>query len=380
MSARLSPTLVGRGDILSDLRQFLDASVSPGTAVILLSGEEGVGKSIMLRAAASEARELGFMVLEGRPQAVELPQPFFLVQELLNSLATQRKKKAASQEGLQNIIPFGIGLPVGRDRGALPMGLIPYGVNLESPEDRERRLLSALSGRETNRKEEEQELFDMLADHIDEIAAGEKLILAIDDLQYIDQASMNFLSYLGRRTRGRNMKVMATCRPDAEVPQAVRSEIGGLFREGLLRRLEIRRLTESESREFITLLSRGREVSPATVSEWFSASRGNPLALIQLFRGGTASGGALREGSLPTDTVFAKLSDEDIRVLALASVFGKSFRFHPLYQAIGGDEEHLTEIIDTLTRSGILKDLGGEVYEFARHTRNCIATRLPMSS
>jgi tetratricopeptide (TPR) repeat protein len=334
-------------------------------ALILLTGEEGIGKSSLLRTATRDAREHGYMVLEGRPQAVELPQPFFLLHELLNSLATQRERESAPQEGLKSLVTLGFSRQGTRDRGALPMGLLPFSASLESPEEREERLLAALSGRETNREEEEQELFDKLADHLDEVAAEKKLILAIDDLQYADQASMEFLGYLSRRTRGRNMKVMATCRPESEVPEMVRNILNDISREGLLHRLEVKRLTEEESQEFLTYLSRGREIPTATAREWYTTSRGNPLALEQLFRGGMSSGDVTKEGPARVSAVFAKLSEEDRRILSHASVLGKSFRFRSLFHAVGGDEEKLTEMVDSLIHHGTLKERGEENYEFA---------------
>jgi tetratricopeptide (TPR) repeat protein len=365
MAVRLTPSLIGRSDVLNELRRLLYNPPQQGAALILLTGEEGIGKSSLLRTAVRDAREHGFMVLEGRPQAVELPQPFFLLHELLNSLATQREREAAPQEGLKSLVTLGFSRPGGRDRGALPMGLLPFSASLESPEEREERLLAALSGRETNREEEEQELFDKLADHLDEVATEKKLILAIDDLQYADQASMDFLGYLSRRTRGRNMKVVATCRPETEIPETIRSVLNDISREGLLHRLEVKRLTEEESQEFLKHLSRGREIPTATVREWYTTSRGNPLALEQLFRGGMTSGDITREGPARVSAVFAKLSEEDRRILSHASVLGKSFTFHSLYHAVGGDEEKLTEMVDSLIHSGTLKERGDETYEFS---------------
>jgi tetratricopeptide (TPR) repeat protein len=359
MSAKLPASLIGRNDDLAELSRLLHAPATQNVALILLSGEEGVGKSSLLRAAARDAREHGYMVLEGRPQAVELQQPFFLLHELLNSLATQRRRSQTTLGG--------------RDRGALPMGLVAVGKSLESPEKREERLLAALSGREilavsgreTNRAEKEQDLFDQLADHLDEVSAEENLLLAIDDLHYADQASMDFLGYLSRRMRGKKTKVMATCRPDSEVPEMVRSILDEINREGLLHRLEVKRLTEEESQEFLKYLSRGRDIPTVTAREWFATSRGNPLALEQLFRGGITSADISKEGAVRASTVFAKLSEEDRGVISHASVLGKSFRFHTLHLMAGGDEEKISEVVDSLIHHGTLKERGGETYEFS---------------
>jgi tetratricopeptide (TPR) repeat protein len=360
------PALIGRDDDLAELSRLLYASGSQNVALILLSGEEGIGKSSLLRAATVDAREHGFVVLEGRPPATELPQPFFLLHELMNSLTTQRETETtAPQDGLKNMVTLGFSRPGGRDRDTLPMGLLPFSASLESPDERERRLLAALTGRETSIKDEEQVLFDQLADHLDEVAAEKSVLLAIDDLHYADQASMNFLGYLSRRTRGRKTKVMATCRPEIEVLDTVRSILHDVEHEGLLHRLEVKRLTLDESREFLSHLSRGKEIPPATALEWFTTSQGNPLALMQLFRRGMTSVDIAREGPARASAVLAKLGEDDRRVLSHAAVLGMSFRFQSLYEAVGGDEEKLAGIVDSQIQSGILRDREGESYEFS---------------
>jgi tetratricopeptide (TPR) repeat protein len=338
---------------------------SQDVALILLNGEEGVGKSILLRAAVSDAREHGFVVIEGRPQAVDLPQPFSLLHEFLSSPATKKERKTAPQGGAMSMAALGFGPTGRRDKGTLPMGLLPIVASLESPKVREEKLLAALSESKTSREEEKQELFDRLADYLEEITAEKMILLAVDDLHYADQASVDFLGYLSRRTRGKGAKIVATCCPETDVPESVRYTLDTIEGEGLLHRIEVKRFTDNESMEFLTYLSQGREIPTATVSEWLSASRGNPLALVQLFQGGMSAIDFSRKVSARAGAVLSKLSDADRRLLSHAAVLGKSFQFDPLYRAAGGDEEKLVESVDALVHSGILKDLGGESYEFA---------------
>jgi tetratricopeptide (TPR) repeat protein len=365
MSARLAPSLIGRSDTLAELNSLLYSPTSQDVALILLSGEEGIGKSSLLRTAASDAREHGFMVLEGRPKAGDLPQPFFLLHELLSSLASQKRRGTTNPDKLTGLATIGFAIPGGRDRRALPVGFLPFTKSLESPEEREERLLDAFSRGEMSRHDEEQGLFDKLADHLNEVAADKRLLIAIDDLHLADRASMNFLGYLSRRTRGKGTKVIAACRPDPEVPEIVRSVLSEIGNEGLIQRLEVHRLTEAESLEFLKSLSLGKEIPTATASDWFSMSKGNPLALLQLFRGGITPADLSKGGSSRGGALLKKLGDDDWRTLTHAAVLGKAFSFQSLYMLVGGDEEALAGTIETLVLNGTLNERKGEVYEFS---------------
>ncbi len=365
MASRAPHPLIGRGDVQGQVRDYLLVPTAREVALLLLSGEEGIGKSILLRSAVALAREKDFLVLEGRAQALEIPQPFSLLHELFNSLVSQRKRESSS-DGVKSLAELGLVRPGGGGgRGALPVAFLPVGMSSESPEERETRLLSALSRRESDREEEERELFDRMADHIEEVAGGRNILLAIDDLQNADHASIDFLGYLSRRARGRKIKIIATVRPESELPERVRDLLGDLTQDSLVHRLDVRRLDEQESRELLRVLTRGRDLPDDTVQEWIRVSHGNPLALEQLFRiSGTAPNLATREAVSPTTATLWSLSEDERRGLSHASVLGRSFHFHLLYQTIGGNEERLAEVIDGLIRKGTLRESGEETYQF----------------
>jgi tetratricopeptide (TPR) repeat protein len=365
MTAGSSSSLIGRDDVLSEVHNILFEPDPQDLALILLQGEEGVGKSSLLHAVVRDARDHGCLVLEARPQAVDLPPPFFLLHEILNSLATQKKRDILPQEGLRSLVTLGISYPGGKDKVVLPMGLLPFGESLESPEEREERLLAALSGREQRRKEEKQELYTNLADHLEEAAAERKILIAIDDLRYAENASMDFIRFFSLRTRGRNVKLVAACRPDTDIPEAVHSVLNDLDSERLLRRVAVNRLSEEQSLEFLTRLARGRAIPSGISREWIFTSRGNPLALVQLFRRGITSVGPTGEGPARVSSLSSRLSEDDRRTLLNAAILGRSFRFDFLHQMVGGDEEGLAGSVDSLINRGIIKERGGEVYEFS---------------
>ncbi len=325
-----------------------------------------MGKSFLLRAIAGEGRAKGLFVLTGQTQASEIPQPFYLLQRVLRSLMDLTASQTDPAEGRTS---GGVGLvgAYSKDRKSIPMMLLPLGLSTESPEEREARLLATLSGRETDEEEEQMALFDRLADHLEEAAGERRLLLILDDLHYADRASIEFLEYYARRAKGRNVKIIATCRPEEEIPERLSSVLNGMSREGLLHKLTLRNLTEPESRELISHISRGLAPSEEVTKEWFALSKGNPLVLEQLARLGSprTRGATEVTGKTRAQTIFASLTDSERKGLAYATVMGRSFKFHTLYRSLGGDEEKLTETVDSFIQKGLLKETSPETYEFA---------------
>ncbi len=367
MSARALPGVVGRGELVEELMRFILSAVPGGPPMLLLVGGEGVGKSFLLRHVGLAARSSGIFVLGGQTQASDIPQPFYLLQRILHSLMDL----TAGDEGMANATRGGGSVALmgsySKDRKSVPMLLLPLGLSTESPEEREARLLATLSGRESDEEEEQMALFDRLADHFEEAAGERRLLLVLDDLHYADRASIEFLEYFARRAKGRNIKIIGTSRPEDESPERLLTSIAALTREGLVRKLPVRGLTESETKEFLTHVRRGFHPSEATMTEWFTISGGNPLVLEQLTRVGTVSPARTGESLAKAhpESLLTSLSGPERKALSYATVIGRSFKFHTLYRALGGDEEKLTEIIDAFIQRGILKERSTEVYEFA---------------
>src|SRR5947209_3946147 len=65
MVARPEPLLVGRGRELALLQDAVEAAVARTAAVVLVSGEPGIGKTRLLDAVAADARRRGLTVLRG---------------------------------------------------------------------------------------------------------------------------------------------------------------------------------------------------------------------------------------------------------------------------------------------------------------------------
>ncbi|MDE1835547.1 MAG: AAA family ATPase [Euryarchaeota archaeon] len=382
VAPRSEPRLIGRTDLLAEARRLLHEEGASRSPVLLVVGATGIGKSTFVREVVREERERGTLVLEGRALPMDLPPPYFVLQEALRELPAVRRQAEEADRGAANIGVAGIGILRGSDRSGrslMPLGMLPFESESESAKDREARLLEALSGDEPSVEEGRMELFDGLASHLEDVAAESPLLLVLEDLHHADEGSLEFLSFLARRGRQASLAVLVTSVPEAELPPQVRAHLEGLAKDGVLRRVALRPLTEAEATEFVEVLAPGKNVPGATLTKWYTLTEGNPLFLEQLVRGEVLSPGstegAPREvdlGELPRGEELRQalrrrlreMKEPERRALSYASVLGKEFSFPTLHRACGEEEELLAEAVESLVRRGLLREKGGEHLEF----------------
>ena len=167
--------IVGRRAELAAVRDLLEGTRGFGTLV--LEGEPGIGKTTLWLAGVQLATESGAIVLSARPTARETRLPYSALGDLVRAVDT-----AALDE-----LPEPLRSSVRAAALLDPIGTLP-----------DARLVSRGT-----------------ADLLQSIAHLGRLVIAVDDVQWLDEPSRAALAYALRRLSGTGARVLLARRPPA---------------------------------------------------------------------------------------------------------------------------------------------------------------------
>lgn len=365
------PPVFGRDDAVAEISRLLTATLAGTGQGLLLVGAAGIGKSHLLQAAVDRAVDRGFHVLTARALPEDLPPPFNVVRHLLSSAEPDSYSTGAPRAAH----PAASGAP---------MYLLPL-LGAESarpgPED-SRRASDSPSTEEMILRlgppggdpagPGHQELTVRVAEFLREASRRRPLLLAFDDLQFSDLSSLEVVRHLSAELRDVPLAVVATLAdPESALPPRARTMIEAVRRAPSFRTVQLRPFGPAEVAEFVQWVQRGRPAPEPDVLRWHAQTEGNPLFLEQVVRTtmgyGPAGADPDSDGRDVAEVLrrrIVSLSDLDRRLLSYAVVLGKEFSFADLLAVAGTSEEHGTEGLDRLVREGLLRERGGEVYEF----------------
>ncbi|HTT95087.1 MAG TPA: ATP-binding protein, partial [Solirubrobacterales bacterium] len=164
-SPRPGPLLLERERELERLRAGVSAAAGGAGRVILVEGDPGVGKTALLAAAAEVAGGGGLTVLRARGGELEATSGFGIVQQLLERVVVD-----AGPDRDDGLLSGAAAL------AAAPLGLAPADLPMDPAQAR-------------------HGLYWLLAN----LAEREPLALLVDDAQWADAPSLDWLLYLARR-------------------------------------------------------------------------------------------------------------------------------------------------------------------------------------
>src|SRR5882757_3503640 len=251
MAVQRPPAFLGRSGERDVLDRLLETARGGQSAVLLIRGEAGIGKTALVRYAARQAA--GFQVAEIAGVEAETELPFAGLHRLCAPMLAQLE---ALPDPQQDALRISFGLSAG-----------------DAP-DRFLVALAALS------------LFA-------EVAEERPLLCLVDDAQWLDVATSQVLGFIARRLHAESVAILFTVREPSEERELAD-----------LPELSLGGLQDDDARAVLSAVIPGRlddQVRDRLVAE----TRGNPLALVELPRGRSTAelaGGFVQpgEGTLPS--------------------------------------------------------------------------------
>jgi tetratricopeptide (TPR) repeat protein/transcriptional regulator with XRE-family HTH domain len=348
---------VGRSNEYGQLLGLISRLTSGNGHLVLIEGEAGIGKSRLIAEMAAYAQQRALRLLVTRCYEIERAIAYQPVIEL----ATQACL-GAPEERLRKIMPTllaEIAALVPAMAGRLG-DLQP--LSADYPEARQARL------------------FQALVQLIDAQAQGRQLIVMIDDIQWADEASLQFLHFLARQIGNRPVLFVCAYR-DEELADntALASLVESLRREPHTRHMVLARLGQADTETLLEELNDPRLKSTELAARLHSETDGNPFFIWSIMHSlsdgkGSANGKASDAASLPMpdalrDSVrvrLAQVAPEDRPVLDMAAILGRRFDFETLLALTAGTEARFLQSIETLVNRRLLReDAESGFYDFS---------------
>jgi class 3 adenylate cyclase len=350
----LCPVVIGRESELAALEAALTDAIGGRGQVTLVAGEAGQGKSALLRLFDERARAAGARVMLGECTEVEARRPFGPFIDALVAASLPLPEELAGGPGAMAAVEV--------ERYRVHAGFA--------------RTLAAA-------------------------ARENPLVLAIEDLHWADEATLELVPYLARKLRGERMLLLATYRSDElHRLHPLNHLLAELARGRLAREIKLHKLSEDEI-AIVMQKALGLDRAPTTAFRQaiYERCEGNPFFVEEVLRALIERGDlSYREGawrrtkdvaeiSIPVsirDAVQQRLHSllpDARRVIDLAAVIGQRFEFELLREVANMDEGVVLDALRAAIDGQLVTedDPGGEeeTYRF-RHalTRESILAEL----
>jgi tetratricopeptide (TPR) repeat protein len=206
------------------------------------------------------------------------------------------------------------------------------------------------------------------------LAAPPPLLLLIDDLQWCDPETIEWLHFLSRFDPEARLLVLGTARAEElegspSLPELLRQ----LRSESRLGEIPLEPLDAAETAELAAHVA-DHAFDADAVTRLYRETEGNPLFVVETVRAGGEDdrrSGPPERGipGLPPRAHaviagrLARLSDPAREVASAAAVIGRGFGLEVLVRAVG-DEDAVVRGLDELWRKRIVREQGPNAYDF----------------
>jgi len=348
--------LVGRQNEWKRLQEIWKDVTGGNSHFVVISGEAGIGKTRLALEMVHWASNQNYITASARCYTAENTLAYSPVNEWLRAEPVRNKLCRLDPVYLSEVSRI------------LPDLLIAY-PELSPPQAiqdswQRRNFLEALSKA------------ILISDH--------PMLLFIDDLQWCDEETLEWIHFLLSHTENRALLVLGTTRiEEVDKEHPLRAIARSLQREGKITEIELAPLNAFET-GILAEQTYGDELEDEMRKKLYEETEGNPFFLIESIYTLMDESDAEenfdflsrltkidRKQSLLPNRVqnvirsrFAMLSDEARSVASTASAIGRSFTFGVLQKITGRNEEELRVLLEELLLRRILRGQNEELLDF----------------
>jgi DNA-binding SARP family transcriptional activator/predicted ATPase len=353
--AAASP-LIGRQSAWEQLQTAWQRAACGQAHFALITGEAGMGKSRLAEELFAWVREQGFATAETRAYAAEGRLAYGPVADWLRSEPLRAAPARLDTVWLTEVARLLPELPAEHPDLPHPEPLTEHW--------------------------QRQRLFEALARAV--LQASQPLLLLIDDLQWCDQETLEWLHYLLRFDPTARLLVVGTARAEELGTQhPLTTLLHDLRSAGDVTEIALIPLDAAETAKLAAHVAT-RELDAEQAIRLYQETEGNPLFVVETVRAGVdrrleigdwrlesqSQSPSSNLQSLPPRvhavivTRLAQLSAPARELAGLAATVGRAFTFDVLGQASDGGEDSLVRGLDELWQRRIVREHGAHAYDF----------------
>jgi serine/threonine protein kinase/tetratricopeptide (TPR) repeat protein len=343
---------VGREPELKQLQSAFDGAISGQGALMMVTGEPGIGKTSLCEQLSTYVTLRGGRTLVGHCyEAGSLSLPYLAFVEALRSYVLSRDPKDLKEElgsGAADVARI-----ISEIRERLKIKLRPQ----KDPEEERYRLLQGVS------------------EFLSNAANVQPMLIVLEDLHDADKGTLEMLTHVSRNLAGARLLLAGTYR-DVEVDRShpLSAALAELRRISAYGRVLLHGLNADEVRRMMETIC-GHAVPWGLAEAVHRQTEGNPLFVQEVIRYLAEEGLIARkegqwrptkdtplEMSIPEglrDVIgkrLSLLSPECNQVLSIASVIGREFALETLKAVAGMDEDIFVNALKEAVRLSVLEE------------------------
>lgn len=197
--------------------------------------------------------------------------------------------------------------------------------------------------------------------------ARKPLLLVIDDLQWCDHDSFEWLHSLFRVEQEDGIMVLGTVRVEETGRNHPFTRLWSELRQSGQAEEVVLQPLDAEETAALGCQIANRQMNASELADLYRSTRGNPLFVVESIRAGlteTSAGVASPRVHAVIVARLAQLTPSAYELAGFASAAGRAFSFDLLAKATDWDEDSLSRALDELWQRRIIEGKGGGEYDF----------------